>query len=99
MTQKRVAKHGGCLQLLGVVMMIPGIACLLLAVVFFVSGISATATTDPTDPSAGAGAAIGGISAFGFLFIGAPSLAIGLILGAAKKIWKCSNCGSFVERL
>jgi len=100
MLKKRVAKHGGCLQLAGLLMFLPGLAAIGLALLIMFSVIStpAPAAKGAADGHAVA-AGIFGLGSFGLLLVGAPSLAIGLFLNSARKVWKCSNCGSFVERL
>jgi hypothetical protein len=87
MFKASVSKYGGCLQVCGFLMMIPGLLCLLAAgLTFFLLFFS----PEPI---------VGWLGTLILLFIGAPSLAIGLFFGQSKKIWRCGGCGSFVERM
>lgn len=106
MDPKSVSKYGGCLSVLGVIMALPGILALILALLMIVGAVAAP-TQKPTAGTTAEQEAVAKVAVTGFfglgagalIFVGAPSLAIGVFLNLRRHVWKCAGCGSFVERL
>ena len=104
MVATKVARFGGVVRVIGVILLIPSFIGLAIAALFFISTLIATANVMPTAQSEPeqAGAAIGFAIGFGFsVFIGVCSLVGGLLgwlLLLNRKVYRCLHCGFIIER-
>ena len=104
MVATKVARFGGVIQAIGVILLVPSFLGFALAALSFISTMMASANVMPTAHSEAeqAGAAIGFVIGFGFsVFIGVISLVGGLLgwlLLLRRKVYKCLQCGFIIER-
>lgn len=104
MEPTKVHRFGGFIRLIGYIIVLPSVLGVVLAVILFIGGTSATSDVinTATSDAEKAGAAIGGAMTFGFaIFLGGASLVgglVGYLLLISKKVWRCITCGYIIER-
>ena len=104
MKATKIPKFNTILRIIGFIIVIPSVLGIIIAIIMFISSVSATSEVMSTTQSnaAAAGATIGAAIGFGAsIFVGCSSLVGGLIgwlLLMKKKVYKCFNCGFILDR-
>lgn len=100
MIRDKVPRFGVLVQILGVLMLLPAFAGMLIGVLLAVGAIGGAAVSGDSQAAAGAGiAAFMGMGMTVMAFaVSLPVLIAGAILVLRRKVWRCGGCDFMFER-